>query len=127
MLYVFIYVESYLTEHLCMPLNKHTNCPHDKSYFSRNYPLAVFCLFAPENINAANRTYPASLCYIWEFPQPFMNRIAVGVVCTVMFAKMNIILSFVYVQFRKQVNSLPILIKIVDTDFTDLHRRYCPD
>jgi len=25
------------------------------------------------------------------------------------------------------VNSLPILINVVDTDFTDLHRRYCPD
>ncbi|KAF5410396.1 MAG: hypothetical protein C5S38_10290 [Candidatus Methanophagaceae archaeon] len=25
------------------------------------------------------------------------------------------------------VNSLPILIKIIDTDFTDLHRRYCLD
>ena len=25
------------------------------------------------------------------------------------------------------VNSLPILIIIIDTDFTDLHRRYCPD
>jgi len=26
---------------------------HDKSYFSRNYPLEVFFLFVPENINAA--------------------------------------------------------------------------
>jgi hypothetical protein len=25
------------------------------------------------------------------------------------------------------VNSLPILIKIIDTDFTNLHIRYCPD
>ncbi|KAF5427660.1 hypothetical protein C5S39_13105, partial [Candidatus Methanophagaceae archaeon] len=25
----------------------------DKSYFSRNYPLEVFFLFVPENINAA--------------------------------------------------------------------------
>ncbi len=24
------------------------------------------------------------------------------------------------------VNNLPILIIIIDTDFTDLHRRYCP-
>jgi hypothetical protein len=24
------------------------------------------------------------------------------------------------------VNSLPILIITIDTDFTDLHRRYCP-
>jgi len=25
------------------------------------------------------------------------------------------------------VNNLPILIIIIDTDFTDLHRCYCPD